>query len=145
VIVERLGEEVLRDGPLIRYGDIFLFGFLQWMKFGVLAAITLFVASFSNTSLYTIIVSFFMLIICQLQYIARDAYAGMDAGWERGLVGVLGLVFPNFQLFNVGDQLVFDVEQALPLSAVLQMTAYGLIYTVAFILLAQLNFRRREI
>ena len=144
-IVARLGPDTFTDGPLVRIGDVFLFGFLQWIKFGILAAITLFVASFSNTNLYTIVVSFFMLIICQLQYIARDAYAGMEAGWERILVLGLGLIFPNFQLFNVGDQLVFDVEQALPSSAVLRMTAYGLIYTLAFILLAQLNFRRREI
>jgi hypothetical protein len=48
-------------------------------------------------------------------------------------------------LFNIGDQLVFDVEQALPFSAILRMTAYGIIYTLAFILLAQVNFRRREI
>lgn len=145
VLLARLGPEAAVDGSLIRYGDVFLFGFLQWMKFGILAAITLFVASFSNTNLYTIVVSFFVLIICQLQYIARDAYTGMEAGWERFLVLVLGLVFPNFQLFNIGDQLVFDVEQALPFGVVLRMTAYGLIYTVAFILLAQLNFRKREI
>ncbi len=144
-LIARLGEEAFVDGRLIRYGDVFLFGFLQWMKFGILAAITLFIASFSNTNLYTIVVSFFVLIICQLQYIARDAYSGMEAGWERFLVQGLGLIFPNFQLFNVGDQLVFDVEQALPLGTVLQITAYGLIYTVAFILLAQVNFRRREI
>ncbi|MDQ8194137.1 ABC transporter permease subunit [Coraliomargarita sp. SDUM461004] len=144
-LVARLGDEVILDGPLVRYGDVFLFGFLQWMKFGILAAMTLFVASFSNTNLYTIIVSFFLLIICQLQYIARDAYSGMEAGWERFLVLGLGLIFPNFQLFNIGDQLVFDVDQALPLSTVLQLVGYGVIYTVAFLLLAQVNFRRREI
>lgn len=145
IIVAQLGEEILLDGPLLRYGDVFLFGFLQWMKFGILAAITLFIASFSNTNLYTIVVSFFVLIICQLQYIARDAYTGMEEGIGRILVQVLGLLFPNFQLFNIGDQLVFDVEQALPYSVILRMTAYGLIYTVAFVLLAQVNFRRREI
>ncbi|TVP75925.1 MAG: ABC transporter permease [Puniceicoccaceae bacterium] len=144
-ILQRLGPEAAEAGPLVRYVDVFIFGFLQWMKFGILAAITLFVASFSNTNIYTIVVSFFILIICQLQYIARDAYSGMEAGWERLLVFGLGLIFPNFQLFNVGDQLVFDVEAALPASVILQMTAYGLIYTVAFVLLAQLNFRSREI
>lgn len=144
-LVARLGDDVLLNGPLIRYGDVFLFGFLQWIKFGILAAITLFVASFSNTNLYTIIVSFFVLIICQLQYIARDAYSGMEAGVERFLVMGLGLIFPNFQLFNIGDQLVFDVEKALPASTVLQLAGYGIVYTVAFILLAQVNFRRREI
>lgn len=145
VIVAQYGDRIIVDGSLIRYGDVFLFGFLQWMKFGILAAIALFIASFSNTNLYTIVVSFFVLIICQLQYIVRDTYAGMEEGIQRILVQVLGLVFPNFQLFNIGDQLVFDVEQALPFSVILRMTAYGLIYTVAFILLAQVNFRRREI
>lgn len=144
-ILQQMDPEAVAEGGLIRYGDVFLFGFLQWMKFGILAAITLFVASFSNTNLYTIVVSFFILIICQLQYIARDAYAGMEAGWERILVFALGLVFPNFQLFNVGDQLVFDVEQVLPAAVVLRMAAYGLVYTGAFVLLAQLNFRQREI
>ncbi len=145
VIVAQSGEAILSDGPLLRYGDLFFFGFLQWMKFGILAAITLFIASFANTNLYTIVVSFFVLIICQLQYIARDAYSGMEEGIGRIFVQVLGLLFPNFQLFNIGDQLVFDVEQAFPLSAILRMTAYGIIYTLAFILLAQVNFRRREI
>ena len=35
----------------------------------------------------------------------------MEAGWERVLVLGLGLIFPNFQLFNIGDQLVFDAEK----------------------------------
>lgn len=133
------------EGPLIRHSDVFLFGFLQWMKFGILAAITLFIASFANTNLYTIVVSFFMLVICQLQYIARDAYSGLESGFERFLVGGLGLIFPNFQLFNIGDQLVFDVETAFPLSATIRIALYGLVYTICFILLAQVNFRRREI
>ena len=144
-LLERLGDEPIVDSSLICYGDVFLFGFLQWMKFGILASITLFVASFSNTNLYTISVSFFTLLICQLQYIARDTYAGMEAGWERILVMGLGLVFPNFQLFNLGDQLVFDAQMTPALTTVLQIVAYGLIYTLAFILLAQVNFRRREI
>ena len=145
LLLQDLGGDLAGEGSLIRYGDVFLFGFLQWIKFGILAAITLFIASFSNTNLYTIVVSFFVLVICQLQYVARDAYSGMEAGWERFLVFGLGLIFPNFQLFNIGDQLAFDVERVLPVATILQMTAYGFVYTVAFILLAQVNFRRREI
>jgi hypothetical protein len=86
-----------------------------------------------------------MLLICQLQYIARDSYSGIEAGWERILVLGLGLIFPNFQLFNIGDQLVFDAEKAPALSTVLQIAGYGAIYTLVFVLLAQVNFRRREI
>jgi ABC-2 type transport system permease protein len=143
-LMEHLGDEFL-DGRLIRYGDLFIFGLLQWMKFGIISAIALFIASFSNTNLYTVVVSFFVLIICQLQYIARDAYSSMEQGIGQWLVRVLGLIFPNFQIFNIGDQLVFQNEQAFPSSVVWQIVGYGVIYTTVFILLAQLNFRRREI
>ncbi|MDP4611706.1 MAG: ABC transporter permease [Opitutales bacterium] len=143
-LMARLGDAFI-DGRLVNYSDIFVFGLLQWMKFGVLTAITLFIASFSNTNLYTIVVSFFVLIICQLQYIARDAYSTMEAGIGRWLVQFLGLIFPNFQLFNIGDQLVFNVKAPIPAVTILQIVGYGLIYTVVFVLLAHVNFRRREI
>lgn len=144
-LVQHVGSGLAIEESLIRYSDVFLFGFLQWMKFGILSAITLLVASFSNTNLYTMVVSFFVLIICQLQYIARDAYNTMETGWERLLVMLLGLVFPNFQIFNLGDQLVFDMNRFVPAITIVQITAYALIYCATFILLAQMNFRRREI
>ena len=95
-LVARLGPD-LADPNLIRYGDILVFGLLQWAKFAMVCAIALFGGSFSNTNLYTMIVSFFVLIICQLQYIARDAYADMAQGPVRWLVVLLALVFPNFR------------------------------------------------
>jgi ABC-2 type transport system permease protein len=143
-LMARLSEAFIQ-GRLVRYSDLIIFGFLQWIKFSILSAITLFIASFSNTNLYTIVVSFFMLIICQLQYIARDAYTTIENTFVQWLVRLLGLIFPNFQLFNVGDQLVFGTEKLLPQDVVLMIAGYGLIYTVAFILLAQINFKRREI
>lgn len=143
-LMARLSEAFV-EGRLVRYGDLIIFGLLQWIKFSILSAITLFIASFSNTNLYTIVVSFFMLIICQLQYIARDAYTSIENIAVQWLVRLLSLVFPNFQLFNVGDQLVFDSQKALSEDILLMIAGYGLIYTVAFILLAQVNFKRREI
>jgi hypothetical protein len=143
-LMARLGE-VFIQGRLVRYNDLIVFGFLQWIKFSILSAITLFIASFSNTNLYTIVVSFFMLIICQLQYIARDAYLSIENIVVQWLVRLLSLVFPNFQLFNVGDQLVFGSEKLLSQNIVLMIAGYGLIYTVVFILLAQVNFKQREI
>lgn len=143
-LLERIAED-LSGANLVRYGDILVFALLQWIKFGILTAISLFIASFSNTNLYTIVVSFFVLVICQLQYIAREASATVESGLGRWLVQGIGLIFPNFQMFNVGDQLVFDVEKALPAITVLQIVAYGIIYCVLFLCLAQVNFRRREI
>jgi len=133
------------DGRLVRYGDIAVFALLQWVKFGLISAITLFVASFSQTNLYTIVVSFFVLLVCQLQYIALEAYAGIESIIGSALVQGLALVFPNFQLFNVGDQLVFDVLNPLPTVVVSKIAVYGIFYVFVFLGLAQMNFRRREI
>lgn len=144
VLMARL-EDFFISGRLVRYGDLVTFGLLQWIKFSILSAITIFVASFSNTNLYTIVVSFFMLIICQLQYIARDAYASIENIFTQWLVRLLGLIFPNFQMFNVGDQLVFNSNELLSKLTILTIAGYGIIYTVVFILLAQVNFKRREI
>lgn len=142
-LMARLGD-VFIQGRLIRYEDLITFGLLQWIKFSILSAITLFIASFSNTNLYTIIVSFFVLIICQLQYIARDAYTSVENLLLQWLVWLLGLAFPNFQMFNVGDQLVFNSDKLLSQTAVQIMVGYGVIYIVVFVLLAQINFKKRE-
>lgn len=140
-----LHSEAFPQGRLVDYGDIFIFGLIQWIKFGVISAVTLFVASFANTNLYTLVVSFIVLVICQLQYVARDAYASGTEGAASSLVFLLGLVFPNFQVFNIGDRMVFESEAALPGIVLLRIAAYGLVYIPVFLLLAQMNFRNREI
>ena len=135
----------LADGRLIRYGDVFVFGLVQWLKFAVISAMTFFIGSFAQTNLFTIVVSFFALIICQLQYIAREAYVGIEAGLTRGLLHLLGWIFPNFQIFNFGEQLVYQVEKPLALSTLAWLATYAGSYSLAFLLLAQLNFRNREL
>ncbi len=137
-------DEGFPSGHHIVYGDLFVFGFIQWIKFGVLCSISLFIGSFSNSNLYTMITSFFILIICQLQYIARNAYTDLE-GPARWFMQILSLLFPNFQLFNVGDSLVFSENAGLPFVTVLQIVFYGLVYTSAFLLLAQASFKYREI
>ncbi len=135
--------EAFAQGCLIHYGDLVLIGVLQWLKFGVLAAATLLIASFSNTNLYTVVMGFFVLVICHLQYLARDAYAQVASLPLRLLVQVLGYVFPNFQLFNVADQI--GVGAALDPLVFVRVAAYALIYIGVFCGLAVYSFSRREI
>jgi hypothetical protein len=130
-------------GP--RYGDLAVFALLQWLRLSLLAAITLFLASFSRTALYTMVVAFIVLLICQLQYVARDAYLAEDGGAAAILVRALGLVFPNFQLFNLGDRLVLPPAEPPEAALVLRITLYALAYLPVLLLLAQWNFRHREI
>lgn len=135
--------EAAEAGPLVRYGDVVLTGLVQWIKFGLLSAITLLIASFSNTNLFSVTMSFFVLVICHLQYLARDAWANVTFFPAKVGVGLLGLVFPNFQLFNLGD--VVAAGRALEPTLVLRVSGYGLIYTAVFAALAIYSFRQREI
>lgn len=130
-------------GALVRYSDVIAAAFVQWVKFGVLGAITLLLGSFSNTNLFSVATAFLVLAICHLQYLARDA-------WERGgslvaqIAGTLvGLLFPNFQLFNLVDLMGAGV--ALEGALIARVAAYGLGYIVVFLCLATWSFRSREI
>lgn len=146
--------EAFVDGRLIHYGGLWLYGGLELIKLGILASLTLLVASFSNTNLYTVIVSFFLLLICQLQYIARDYWTNIEQPVVRSLVYGVSLICPNFQMFNVGEQLIFGInpaDTAAGASAVLGagetalLGVYGLLYIFLFLGLAVFAFRNREI
>lgn len=140
-IVAELQEEPA--SALVHYGDIFVFGFVQWLKFCILTAITMVVASFSNSNLYTVIVSFFILIICHLQYMAVEAWQNIAYLPAQFLVRILSLMFPNFQLFNVGDMVALG--ERLPLAVFGQISAYAIAYTLVFSGLAIYSFKQREI
>lgn len=133
----------LKEEALVHYGDIFVFGLLQWLKFCILAAITMVVASFSNSNLYTVVVSFFILIICHLQYMAVETWQNIAYLPAKLLVRMLSLVFPNFQLFNVGD--LVALGERLPLAVFGQIALYSIGYILVFSGLAIYSFRQREI
>jgi ABC-type transport system involved in multi-copper enzyme maturation permease subunit len=138
-----MNPEAFEAGRIVAYGDLIVVGLLQWLKFGVLTAIVLLIASFSNTNLFTVVTGFFVLVICHLQYLARDAWGNVDNAVAALGVRALGLVFPNFQLFNLAD----EVGQGAGVSAdvALRVAAYGLAYIGVIGGLAVYSFRNREI
>lgn len=142
-IVEANPDLVLVNGHLLNYADIVIVGGLQWLKFGVLAAITLLIASYSNSNLFAVVMGFFVLLICHLQYLARDAYGQVSILPVRWLVRLLGYIFPNFQLFNLSD--LIGVGAGIDGLVALRVAAYALIYIGLFGLLAVYSFRHREI
>ena len=62
-----------------------------------------------------------------------------------GLAWLLGKLFPNFQLFAVGELLVFPTAIPVPAGAVAAAMGYGILYLVGFTALAVGSFRSREI
>lgn len=134
------------EGRMVSYSGLLAMGGVELLRFGIIAALTLFIASFSNTNLYTVIISFFVTLICQLQYVAQDGWSEISNPLLMAFVWAMSLLFPNFQLFNVAELLVFPQDDAfLPVASLLGVIGYGLLYMVAFVALAFVSFRSREI
>ncbi|MCH8541385.1 MAG: ABC transporter permease [Opitutales bacterium] len=131
------------EGRKVLYGDILWVGFLQWLKFGILISITMIVAGFARTNLFTVVISFFILIICHLQYLARDAWAEIAFWPARMGVAAMGFAFPNFQVFNVGEYVA--LYEPLPWSVIASLVGLSAIYIIVYNILAVVSFRSREI
>ena len=127
----------------VSYRNVALAGLLQWLKLAVLAAMTLLVASFAQTQLFTVVTGFLILVIGHLQYLAQDAYE--RAGWSVGRMvgGALASVFPNFQLFSIAESLV--AAEGPGAAQVARVFGYGVGYIAVACLLAVFSFRQREI
>jgi hypothetical protein len=149
VLWQRAGElqrefpDAFAGQPPVSYATVALAGCLQWLKLSVLAAFVLLVASFAQTQLFTVILGFFILVICHLQYLAQDVY-----GREGSLVGqyvaaLIAAMLPNFQLFALADTLV--MHEAPTAEQLLRILVYAGGYVAVLSALAVFSFRKREI
>ena len=139
----RLFPEAFAHQRAVDFGLVAVAGWLQWIKLAVLAALTLLVASFAQTQLFTVVTGFFVLVICHLQYLVQESY--LRGGSALGQIGarLLAWVFPNFQLFNLADSL--GASGSVAWGDVARVSLYGLGYVVAACALAAFSFRQREI
>lgn len=142
--------ELLRDlpdsfaqGRTVSYAMVALGGLLQWLKLVVLAAFTLLVASFAQTQLYTVVMGFFILVICHLQHFAQEAYQRAASLPGAVLSGFIAAVFPNFQVFTCSDSLA--AADLPPWGQVLRVVVYASGYVAVASGLAVFAFRQREI
>ena len=116
-----------------------------YVKGCLLAASTLFVSTFATTTIFTTIVMAFVYFIGHLQAIAREYWLETNsAGWlTKAFLGLVALVFPDLQLFNLTDDLV--AGNAIPLALFAKTATLGLFYTGFYLLLAWAVFFRKEL
>lgn len=103
---------------------------LQWMKFTVVAAMTLFVCSYAGTALFASCAGLLFTVIGHLRPFAN----GGALGWLR--------VWPNFALFDAETLLASG--QPLAGSVLLSLSAYWAACLLLFGVLASYAFQRRE-
>lgn len=130
---------------MVRYGGLLLYALVQSLRLYLVAALTFLIVCVSRTFLYAMIVSFLAMMIAQLEYIARDQVSGAEGGMLAVLLKVVSWLFPNMQLFNIGDTLVLGMGEPLGMGLFFSLVGYGLLYTFLYLGVAVWVFRQREL
>ena len=142
-MLDSLREEARANGPTWSLQGAVLAVFL---KASIMAAIALFISTFSTSTLFTTIISFLIFFIGHFQADARNAYfqAG-EAGLSptsRFLSLLVTLVFPDFQNFNIIDAVIEG--QAMPLLLLGKLGLIAGYYAVFFTMASWFVFARKE-
>lgn len=120
-----------------------------YLKAAVCASLTLLLSTFASSWIFTIIVSVIVYFIGHVQPIAREYWLTQAPGGHaaspilKAFLGFVALVFPDFQLFNLVDDIV--VGNAIPGAMFLKTAGLGLGYIAVYTLVAYLLFANKEL
>ena len=118
-------------------------GGMQWLKFGVIAAGTVLIASYARSMLFTVTVSTMAVGICQFHHLMGPEILAQSNFLTRFLVEFARLVFPDFELFRVEGRLL--LEGLAWLKDILVPIGVAAVYMILFITLAGYSFGRRDL
>ncbi len=135
--------DAFAGGGMINYAHVAVVGLMQWLKLVLLSALTLLVASYAQTQLFTVVMGFVVWVICHLQHLAQAASSRPGASGVRVIVGWVAHALPDFQVFNLGE--ILGGDRALPWSYLELVLIYAGAYIVVACALAVFCFRRREL
>ncbi len=117
-----------------------------YLRACIVASATLLISTFATSTVFTIIVSFMVYLIGHLQSVARETLVqGMGAGefMKSIFLGLISLVFPDFKMFNVVDEIV--VGTVLTQQLLAQLIGLGVFYCAVYYLIAWLIFAFKEL
>ncbi len=142
--VARLKAEILAQGPTYSLQGAVIAVFL---KATVIASMTLLLSTFSTSTLFTTIVSFLIFFMGNFQADAREMYFGDDIGTSHGWLAqsislLVALVLPDFQLFNVIDEVIQG--RVMPLWIMGKLALVGLFYFVFYLFASWFIFAEKE-
>lgn len=125
--------------------NLFAGGMVILVKSWLLAAMTMFISTFATSSIFTTISSFAVYFIGHLQATAREYWlASNESGiLTKSVLGLVALIFPDLQAFNLVDDIVAGV--AIPLPILLKTLALGCGYIAVYSALAAAIFHQREL
>lgn len=116
-------------------------------KSAVCAALTLMLSTFATSWIFTVMISVVVYVIGHVQPIAREAWLAQSgvtpSPLMKAFLGFTSLVFPDFQLFNIVDEIV--VGNAVPAWMFGQAFALGAGYVFVYALVGYIFFSNREL
>jgi len=117
---------------------------LLYLKAAILASITLFLSTVGSSWIFTVMISSVVYLIGHFQGEAREyLFATADGGViTRVLFGLMAILFPDLQLFNLVDDIVVGAE--IVWSLLWKTVALGLFYIVIYTLAAYFVFATKE-
>ncbi len=118
---------------------------LIYLKAVLCATFTLLISTFASSSVFTVLVSVVVYLVGHVQGIAREYWlGGGDASpLIKVLVALVALIFPDLQLFNIVDEIA--VGTVVPMLLFWKITGFGVLYTLVYMLVAQVVFSTREL
>ena len=119
-----------------------------YLKATVVASMTLLLSTFASSWIFTIIVSVMMYVVGHIQPIAREYWLGavpgeMASPMLKAFLGLVAVAFPDFQLFNLVDDIV--VGNAVSLVMFLKTAGLGFGYVFIYTLVGYLMFANKEL
>jgi len=129
----------LAAGGVVDYGALWVAAWFQVLKLGLLAAGTLLIASFAQSQVYAVTMGGAMFAICHLQAFAHTAYARNEGSLMVGPAALIHWIFPDFQLFALGDGGNWSAI------GIARLTVYAAGYAAVALGLAVRAFSQREV
>ena len=119
-----------------------------YLKAAVVASLTLLLSTFASSWIFTVIVSVVVYFIGHVQPIAREYWLASAGPVDpspllKVFFGFIALVFPDFQLFNLVDDIV--VGTAVPAAVFAQTAGFGAGYVAVYTLVGYILFANREL
>lgn len=116
-----------------------------FLKAAVMASVSLLLSTFASSTLFTVIAGVAVFIIGHLQGLARDHFlgGGAEGAWERLAAVAVAIVFPDFRVFDIVDDVA--AGSTIPAGLMLRMAGLAFLYVVIYNLAAFFVFADREL
>ncbi len=137
--IDAVKAEVLAQGPNWSLQGAVLAVFI---RSAIIASVALLISTFSTSTLFTTIVSILIYFLGHFQADAMDAYFRSGTVFGKIATGVVSVILPNFQLFNVIDAVIEG--KLMPPAVLLQLAGLGAFHCVLCTLASWFIFSEKE-